>query len=108
QEGSAEVRRNVMLNGLSVICIDNDERILEGMRMLLEGWGCNVTLATSFAELARQRFDRAPDIVLADYHLDGEDGLGAIGELRETYGRDLPALLVTADRSTDVRAAAEA
>ena len=30
------------LAGMSVLCIDNDARILEGMRLLLEGWGCSV------------------------------------------------------------------
>ena len=30
------------LNGMVVLCVDNDSRILEGMRLLLEGWGCHV------------------------------------------------------------------
>ena len=34
-------------------------------------------------------------------------GIEAIGKLRETFGGDLPALLITADRSPDVRAEAE-
>ncbi|MCB1469531.1 MAG: PAS-domain containing protein, partial [Rhizobiaceae bacterium] len=32
----------VALHGLKIIAIDNDARILSGMRLLLEGWGCSV------------------------------------------------------------------
>ena len=45
-----------------------------------------------------------PDIVLADYHLDGETGLDVIAQTAAIHGGDLPAVLVTADRSTEVRA----
>ncbi|BCH27244.1 histidine kinase [Mesorhizobium sp. L-8-10] len=99
------IHASVALDGLSVLCIDNDPRILEGMRLLLEGWGCSVrTLAGS------QSLDRVarPDIVLADYHLDGETGLDAIRNLRLVHGPGLPAVLITADRSNEVRSAAEA
>ena len=41
----------VALNGLSVLCIDNDPRILDGMRLLLEGWGCEVRTASGSREL---------------------------------------------------------
>jgi len=92
------------LAGLEVACIDNDARILEGMRLLLEGWGCNVTtLSGSHAIDAGMK---RPDVVLADYHLDGETGLEAIAAIRALHGKQIPAVLVTADRSSEVRAAA--
>jgi CheY-like chemotaxis protein len=97
------------LSGLEILCIDNDPRILEGMRLLLEGWGCEVAAWSGMRAFLEARERRsAPDIVLADYHLDGENGLDAIDRLRQIYGADTPAVLVTADRSTEVRAAAEA
>ena len=37
-----EMRAGIALNGLVVFCIDNDPRILDGMRLLLERWGCSV------------------------------------------------------------------
>ncbi len=92
------------LTGLSVLCIDNDKRILEGMRLLIEGWGCDVRTASGSRTLPQD--GPAPDIVLADYHLDGENGLDVIQSLRRRHGDDLPAVLVTADRSNEVRAAA--
>jgi DNA-binding response OmpR family regulator len=48
-----------------------------------------------------------PDLVLADYHLDGETGLDVIRKLRKLWGERLPAILITADRTHEVRAAAE-
>ncbi|WP_353643040.1 PAS domain-containing hybrid sensor histidine kinase/response regulator [Mesorhizobium sp. WSM2239] len=96
------------LSGLNVICIDNDARILEGMRLLLEGWGCNArAFASSEPFDSSQPAGLAPDLILADYHLDGETGLDAIRKLRTLYGSGTPAMLLTADRSNEVRAAAE-
>ncbi|TPL91033.1 PAS domain-containing hybrid sensor histidine kinase/response regulator [Mesorhizobium sp. B2-3-12] len=104
-EARAPARAAASLSGLRVLCIDNDTRILEGMRLLLEGWGCNVATVTGSQDLDRAAIER-PDIVLADYHLDRETGLDIIVGLRATHGDDLPAVLVTADRSNEVRAAA--
>jgi CheY-like chemotaxis protein len=52
---------------------------------------------------AIERSGREPDGLLVDYHLDGGNGMTAIAELRRRAGRDLPAILVTADRSLRVR-----
>ncbi|WP_439501033.1 PAS domain-containing hybrid sensor histidine kinase/response regulator [Aminobacter ciceronei] len=96
------------LNGLTVVCIDNDARILEGMRLLLEGWGCEVrTYSGTAAFIAGEPDGPAPEIILADYHLDGENGLDVIRSLRTVYGEATPAVLITADRSNEVRAAAD-
>ncbi|TPN08119.1 response regulator [Mesorhizobium sp. B2-1-3] len=103
-ETRAPARAAASLAGLSVLCIDNDARILEGMRLLLEGWGCAVETVSGTTNL--DTAIRRPDIVLADYHLDGETGLDAIVGLRAIHGDDLPAVLVTADRSNEVRTAA--
>jgi len=89
------------LAGTVVLCIDNEPTILDGMRVLLGGWGCRVLTAIGSSGLE-------PDGLLVDYHLDGGNGVGAIMELRRRCGRDLPAILVTADRSVLVREEARA
>ncbi len=93
------------VDGMVVYCIDNDQRILEGMRQLLEGWGCRAVTITGSAALdAMPASDLPrPDIVFADYHLDGENGFDLIAVVRARFGTDVPAVLVTADRSADVR-----
>ena len=41
--------------------------------------------------------------LLVDYHLDNANGVDAIVALRARLGRDLPAILITADRTLRVR-----
>ena len=93
------------LAGIRALCVDNDPRILDGMRRVLEGWSCSVQTITGSAQLPGVE---RPDIVLADYHLDGETGLDLISAARRIHGAELAAVLVTADRSAEVRAAAAA
>jgi CheY-like chemotaxis protein len=98
------------LAGTVVLCIDNEPAILDGMQTLLGGWGCRVLQAEHLAAAlaAIEASGLEPDGLLVDYHLDGANGVGAITELRRRYGRDLPAILVTADRSLHVREEARA
>jgi Na+/proline symporter/signal transduction histidine kinase len=91
------------LDQLRVLCIDNEPTILDGMRTLLGGWGCTVeTLASVGACGAAAQ----PDVVIADYHLDDGTGIDAIIAIRNRYG-SIPAILITADRTAEVRAAAD-
>jgi Na+/proline symporter/signal transduction histidine kinase len=98
------------LAGLVVLAIDNEPSILEGMRALLGGWGCDVITATTLDEAMTRlngREDR-PEVIVADYHLNEGDGLGAIAALRKRLSLDIPAVLVTADRSAALRNEAQA
>ena len=98
------------ITGMAVLCIDNDTKILDGMTTLLGGWGCRVIAVTDLADAQAtlRREQATPDGLLVDYHLDHGDGLAVIAELRQACGPALPAILVTADRTAAVRAAAHA
>ena len=102
------------LTGTVALCIDNDRSILDGMEKLLGGWGCRVLTAADLTEAlaAMDASGLEPDGLLVDYHLDGGNGIVAIAELRRRLGRqlgrDLPAILITADRSVHVREEAQA
>ena len=99
------------LIGITALCIDNEPQILDGMQTLLGGWGCRVIKAPDLpgALAAATEAKIAPDGLLVDYHLDNRgNGVDAIAELRRIYGADLPAILITADRSPAVRDAARA
>jgi signal transduction histidine kinase len=104
---SPEIASDEPLNGLRVLAIDNEPRVLEGLRSLLERWGCRVATASglSDARSALHEFG-APDVVIADYHLDAGDGVQAIRALRDEFGRAILAVLATADRGAEVRAEA--
>jgi CheY-like chemotaxis protein len=95
---------------MAVLCIDNEPKVLDGMDALLSGWGCRVLrapdLATAVRAVATSQI--APNGLLVDYHLDQGNGIEAIVELRRRFGADLPAILITADRSLGVGAEAQA
>jgi CheY-like chemotaxis protein len=93
------------LAGLVVLAIDNEPRILEGMQSLLGGWGCRVVTAANEKEAgaALARLGILPDVLIADYHLDDTNGLVLLPTLRDKIGAHLPAILITADRTPDVR-----
>jgi CheY-like chemotaxis protein len=98
------------LAGLIVLAIDNEPAILDGTRSLLGGWGCQVVTAAGLGEALGEieAGGVEPEVIIADYHLDEGNGLAAITALRSKLRVDLPALLITADRSLRLRQEAEA
>jgi signal transduction histidine kinase len=93
------------LAGRRVLVIDNEPSILDGMRILLEGWSCSVVTAAD-AEAAIKACRAAkfrPDVLLVDYHLDQSNGIDAVLKLRWRYRSVIPAVLITADRTPEVR-----
>ncbi|MCC0040543.1 MAG: hybrid sensor histidine kinase/response regulator [Rhodobiaceae bacterium] len=95
---------------LNVLCVDNEPKILDGMAALLGGWGCGVRTATSRQEAlsAVKPPNLPPDVIIVDYHLDTGTGLDVAKALRWKLGADIPVVLLTADRSPEVREEAEA
>ncbi|CAO3427887.1 Two-component system sensor histidine kinase [Azospirillum doebereinerae] len=99
----------VLAAGLLVLCIDNEEPILAGLRALLGQWGCRVATASDAVGALAALDGARPDVVCVDYHLgDGLTGLAVLERLRESWDRPVTGLLLTADRSEPVRAEAEA
>jgi two-component system, sensor histidine kinase len=90
------------LQGLPLIVIDNDLSVLEAMQSLLNRWGCDVRLARNQDDVAEILGDATfrPAIILADYHLDhGVSGLEVVATIRRSLDQNLPAILITADRT---------
>ena len=91
-----------------VMVIENDEDALFGTARWLESCGAVALPAGSAAEALKfvEQAGMPPDIILADYQLDdGETGIEAVARVRSAARRRVPAILVTADRSEEVRAA---
>lgn len=92
----------VSFEGLRVLVIDNENIVQDSMRALLERWGCEVVTAGSSKEAVARCQDT--DIILADYHLDdNRTGFEAIYHMRRHLERDVPAAILTADRSDEIR-----
>jgi len=94
------------LRGRRVLVIDDEASILEAMRDVLEGWGCQVSCADSIAAALEQlqASPHKPDLVLSDYRLrDRVNGFDAIRAVRRAVGEEaLPAILVSGDTAPDV------
>ena len=98
------------LQGTTVLCIDNEYSILEGMHGLLSKWGANPLTANN-SEIALEHLagiksngGHYPSILVVDYHLDDDvTGVEVIRELRARADRRIPAIVVTADHSDPVR-----
>jgi Na+/proline symporter/signal transduction histidine kinase len=101
---------DVGLEGLRVLCIDNEPEILDGMNLLLDRWGCSVWLAEDAEQaLEAVRESGAPDMVLVDYHLANRvSGLEVMSRLDDELERSIPAIVITADRSPQLEDAARA
>ena len=96
---------SIGLKNLVVLCVDNEPDILEAMNLLLDRWGCpQVLLAETQAQAAQQVLVHgAPDFVLVDYQLnDQSNGLQVMQHLDSILGTQLPAIVITADRSSEL------
>jgi Na+/proline symporter/CheY-like chemotaxis protein len=93
------------LSGMRILAVDNEPSILDGMRTLLSGWGCDVLTALDPKDALSQAKlkEFVPDAIIADYHLDDGNGLDGIAMVRWQIRHDLPAVLLTADRSDGIR-----
>jgi len=98
--------RSKGLNGISVLVIDNEPKILEGMSALLNGWGCICkTAISSEAAVALVNSEAfQPELILADYHLSETlTGIMALKELEPLLEKSVPAIVITADRTEEVK-----
>jgi len=92
------------LSGQTVLIIDDDADILDGMRHVLLGHSCNPIAAQSAEqaiELLTEK-DVVPSMIVADYRLEnGQTGDVAIALVREEFNAEIPAIIVTGDTSAD-------
>jgi Na+/proline symporter/signal transduction histidine kinase len=96
------------MSGALIVCIENDAAILDGMKTLLNAWDAEV-IAVADPDAALEAIEAVGGRVtglLVDYHLDRGNGVAAIRDIRRRFGEAIPAILITADRSPHVRAAA--
>jgi len=87
-----------------VVVIEDEAIVLAGYQMLFESSGYRVAAAQSLdeAHALLGAAGEAPRFILADYRLrEGRTGTDAIESVRQTYGADIPAVLVTGDTAVD-------
>jgi two-component system, sensor histidine kinase len=97
--------------GKSVMVIDDDALVLDGMCGVLKSWGCSVVTGTSedTALAALSDGERRPDIIISDYRLrDGRTGIDVIERIRRAFGAPIPAFLISGDTSPELLREAKA
>ena len=86
--------------GSLIVVIDDDALVLDGMRGILQSWGCRVATGASdtvaLAQLAQE--GGQPDLIISDYRLaNGKTGIELIERLRDALGAPIPAFLISGD-----------
>ena len=102
---AAPVVRDSQLEGIRVLCIDNEEEILIAMASLLGRWGCEVRCAQNQEQALSLIGDGfLPQLVLSDYHLDdGKTGLQALHMIRLAHGNGIGGIIISADRKSELQ-----
>ena len=91
------------VQGKLVLVIDDDALVIDGMRGVLQSWGCRVLAADSeSAALSQVSAQRPPDLIISDYRLaNGKSGIEAIELVRGALGTAPPAFLISGDTAPE-------
>jgi signal transduction histidine kinase/CheY-like chemotaxis protein len=100
REHSPDQQEN-LLQPKSIAVFEDDHTILEAYKQALTQNGFTVlTLSENSAVLANQLADiNHIDCILSDYRLESTTGDLIIQQLRDSFGIDIPAIIITADTS---------
>lgn len=87
-----------------IVVVDDDRSIVEGLALLLDGWGYEVVTALNLAALEERlpTLNRAPGLIVADHFLPaGRTGAEAVELLRQFAGQPIPAIILTGDTTPE-------
>lgn len=101
---------------LRVLCVDDDAATLQSSSELLQSWGCHTMTADGWHSALQQLSAFQPQLLLVDFHLHStqrdatqqRSGLDLIALMRKLLDRDIPAIVLTGDRSDSIRTAVTA
>ncbi len=99
------------LAGKLVVVVDDENLVLEGMRVLLSAWGAEVIDSASGDDLiaAVHAAGKMPDLLIIDYRLGArENGIELARRLRRALDPEIPAILVTGSITPELAAQARA
>ena len=101
---AVDVAEPETLDGLRMFILEDNAAILRATKALLERWGCFVSTASSRNEAMEVIATETAmfDLLIADYHLDeGNNGVDTVVQMQEQLDYGVPAIIVTADISSD-------
>jgi CheY-like chemotaxis protein len=91
------------ITGSLIVVIDDDPKICEASKLMLELRGAEVVVAESGATaISALAFGtKLPNLILSDYRLIGENGLDCIESIRNEFNESIPAIVITGDTAPD-------
>jgi two-component system, sensor histidine kinase len=93
---------DVFLTGCRVALIEDDKAVATALVQLLEAWGASVTSSTSSKSILEAFGGDAPDFVIADCKLEGdEDGFAVLDRLDRHFGKRLSSIMLTGEYDVD-------
>ena len=96
----AKVEKTAGLSGLTVLCIDDEPTILEGMKALLSKWNCQVMTCETGEHAMALVTNNDIQVIIADYQLSKtENGLDVLKHLRPHLPFPQNVCLLTARRT---------
>jgi len=101
----ADAANAELASGL-IVLIEDDVNVANAWGLLLEAEGYRVATAASAIEANAliKHLDEQPALLISDFHLlDGSTGVQAVQIIREFYGAEIPAFIVSGDTSKVVK-----
>jgi PAS domain S-box-containing protein len=98
-ENAGSLADAIMLDGLRVMVVDDEEETRDLLTAMLTRRGAEVTACASAAEALAEIERRRPLVLVSDIGMPDEDGYALIGKLRALgteLGGDIPAVALTA------------
>lgn len=92
---------------LRVLVVEDDASVRRSMQMLLQGNGFDVRAYTTVDQILQDDSIDEAACLVADYRLDGSDGIAVLDTLRQR-GWHGPAILMTAFPTDELRRSAQA
>ncbi|MEO7339147.1 MAG: response regulator [Caldimonas sp.] len=87
---------NAVLDGISLLVVDDDPDVAATIALILRDRGATVRVAGNYEDALAAIQSVRPDVLLSDVGMPGKDGYALIHEIRRTEsGKRLPAVAVT-------------
>lgn len=91
-----------LLRNKTIVVVDDEATVRQGMESLLLSWGCACVAAAEPEQVLDEINGRRPDFIIADLRLrNGRSGIDAIKELRARLGGAIPAIVISGDTATE-------
>lgn len=92
------------LAGKRLLIVDDDAAVLSSTAVILSSWGCQVSAASSIAQVEQFTRDGAEwDLIISDYQLENNtNGIDVIGLVRRNQNQQIPCILISGDISQTV------